>query len=179
MGNIREKAPRVHPFAAVMFPDRELYAKSMALLKERFGEVLGVGPVFKVSDFTQYYVKEFGDSLQKQFIVFKKPVSVDHLYRAKLWSNKVEVTIKEPENEKRYVNIDPGYLAPSKFVLFSSKDFSHRIYQGEGIFAEITMLYMHGEFHKMGWTYNDYWDEENRRFLAGMRKQIVALARKR
>lgn len=177
MGEIRAAAPLVHPFAAVMFPDEDLYEKSLMLLTEKFGEPLGKGRIFKVSDFTNYYVKEFGDELKKQFIVFRKPVSVEKLYESKIWSNEMEISIRNPKNKKRSVNIDPGYLAPSKFVLFSSKDFSHRIYQGDGIFAEITMLFMHGKFHKMGWTYNDYWDEENRAFLREMRRQIVAISR--
>lgn len=179
MGDIRHKAPMVHPFAAVMFPDNDLYEKSLELLKERFGEILGMGEKFLVTDFTNYYVKEFGEALQKQFILFKNPVSVEKLYQSKIWSNEIELTIKEPENTIRYVNIDPGYLDAPKFVLYSSKDFSHRLYQGEGIFAEVTMLFKHGKFHKMAWTYNDYWAERNRSFLKKMRSEIVRIKRER
>lgn len=179
MGDIREKAPLVHPFAALMFPDEELYEKSMQLLQDRFGEILGLGEIFNVTDFTNYYVKEFGENLKKQFIVFKERQSLETLYKSKIWSNEIEVTIKEPENNKRFVNIDPGYLEASKFVLYSSKDFSHRLYQGEGIFAEVTMLFMHGKFHKMGWTYEDYWFEQNRSFLKKMRTEILKMTRER
>ena len=98
MGEIRELAPMVHPFTAVMFPDEELYNKSLELLKNRFGEALGMGRIFKVTDFTNYYVKEFGEDLKKQFIVFSEPQSVEKLYESKIWSNKVEAKIKEPEN---------------------------------------------------------------------------------
>ncbi|MBN2282181.1 MAG: DUF4416 family protein [Candidatus Marinimicrobia bacterium] len=177
MGEIRKSAPLVHPFAAVMFPNEELHHQSLDLLQKKFGEPLGLGRIFKVMDFTNYYVKEFGENLKKQFIVFREPRSVEKLYQSKIWSNEVELTIQEPKDKQRFVNIDPGYLAPSKFVLFSSKDFSHRIHVGEGIFAEITLLFMHGKFHKMGWTYNDYWDEENRKFLTDMRQKIVSISR--
>jgi hypothetical protein len=179
MGDIRSKAPLVHPFAAIMFPNEELYAKAMKLLQDKFGEILGMGEIFSVTEFTSYYVKEFGENLKKQFILFKEPVRAEKFYQAKIWSNKVEQKIQEPENDKRFVNIDPGYLEASKFVLFSSKDFSHRIYQGEGIFAEVTMLFMHGKFHKMGWTYEDYWHETNRNFLKKMRTEIIKMARDR
>ncbi len=178
MGDIRKNAPKVHPFVAIMFPDEQLYEKSLLLLQEKFGEILGKGDIFLVKDFTKYYVKEFGENLKKQFIVFKKPVSVKSLYKSKIWSNELELSIKESGNDKRYVNIDPGYLTPAKFVLYSSKNFSHRLYQGDGIFAEITMLFMHGEFRKMDWTYNDYWDETNRGFLRKMRTEIVRMARR-
>ncbi|MCK4715406.1 MAG: DUF4416 family protein, partial [Candidatus Marinimicrobia bacterium] len=75
-------------------------------------------------------------------------------------------------------NIDPGYLTPAKLVLFSAKNFSHRIYTGSGIFAEVTMLYAHGEFVRLPWTYSDYYWEENLNFLYTMRNKIVKIARK-
>ncbi len=177
MGEIRVKSPLVHPFAAVMFPNDKLYRKSLVALQKKFGEILGKSEIFPVTKFTNYYVREFGKNLKKQFFLFKHPIPVEGLYQSKIWSNQLEVTIAEPENEQRFVNIDPGYLAPAKFVLFSSKDFSHRIYINDGIFAEITMLYMHGQFHKMGWTYKDYW--ENRSFFLAMRQKILSLARNR
>ena len=166
MGNIRKNPPMVHPFAALMFPNENLHKQAMELLTTKFGEPLGIG-------------EEFGWQLQKQFIVYKKPASLETLYKTKIWSNEVELSIKEPENNKRFVNIDPGYLEASKFVLYSSKDFSHRLYQAEGVFAEVTMLFMHGKFHKMDWTYEDYWNEKNRNFLIKMRSEIVRLAREK
>lgn len=42
---------------------------------------------------------------------------------------------------KRKVNLDPGYLEPSKLVLASTKNFSHRIYLNQGIYGEVTLLF--------------------------------------
>ena len=42
---------------------------------------------------------------------------------------------------KRPVNIDPGYINESRLILASTKDFSHRIYLRDGIYAEVTLNY--------------------------------------
>ena len=57
---------------------------------------------------------------------------------------------------KRRVNIDPGYISQSKLVLATTKDHSHRIYLGQGIFAEVTLRYYKGTFRAWEWTYPDY-----------------------
>jgi hypothetical protein len=54
------------------------------------------------------------------------------------------------------VNIDPGYIALGKFVLATTKDRDHRIYVGQGIFAEVTLSYRTGSFAAREWTYPDY-----------------------
>ncbi|MCH6545716.1 MAG: DUF4416 family protein, partial [Deltaproteobacteria bacterium] len=43
----------------------------------------------------------------------------------------------------RQVNIDPGYLAASKMVLATTKDASHRIYLGSGIYGEAALMFRH------------------------------------
>ena len=56
----------------------------------------------------------------------------------------------------RTVNIDPGYITLSKLVLASTKDYSHRIYIGKGIYAETTLRFIHGSFKPIDTTYPDY-----------------------
>jgi hypothetical protein len=58
--------------------------------------------------------------------------------------------------ETRPVNIDPGYITAAKLVLASTKDHAHRIYLGQGIFAEITLMYRHGRWEAHEWTFPDY-----------------------
>ncbi len=177
MGQIRKLSPKAHPFVAIMFPNDELYDKALIEIQNWFGEIIGKGPIFRVLDFTKYYEREFGSELKKQFIVFKEPYDLEKLYLSKVWSNELELKLGNHAKNIRYLNIDPGYLAPSRFVLYSSKDFSHRIYQGNGIFAEITMLFIHGDFKKMDWTYPDYMSTENLNFIKKMRNEIVSLSR--
>jgi hypothetical protein len=74
---------------------------------------------------------------------------------------------------RRRVNIDPGYLLPERFVLATAKNFSHRIYIGQGIYADLTLIYRHGEFHPLPWTYPDYADQPLRRFLRTVRHKYL------
>ena len=148
-------------------------------LADRLGEVLGRGSSYRVTDFTEYYIDEFGSDLMKQFYVFRNPVVLEDFYKIKIWSNTIETTIDQStDSTTRSVNIDPGYLEPSKLVLFSTKNFSHRIYCGSGIYAEVTMPYARGDFIKLPWTYSDYYSEDNRRFLVNMRDCIINILRK-
>jgi DMSO/TMAO reductase YedYZ molybdopterin-dependent catalytic subunit len=39
------------------------------------------------------------------------------------------------------INLDPGYVTEAKIVLASTKDYSHRVYLGSGIYAEVTLHY--------------------------------------
>ena len=177
MGEIKTESPKAHPFTAVMYTSDELLTKVIKGFENRLGPVLGKGPVFHSSDFTKYYEKEFGSDIKKQFFVFQKPCVLDDFHKIKIRSNELELSLGDREKQIRAVNIDPGYLSPSKLVLFSTKNFSHRNYIGNGIYAEITMLFMHGNFKKLGWTYPDYYWENNLRFLRKMRDEIVRYSR--
>jgi len=176
MGIIKP-APAAHPFVAIMFSTARDRQQVLEHLVGRLGPVMGQGVAYRVTDFTDYYVKEFGENLQKQFFVFEKPAPLEGFGQIKVWTNRVETEINPPASGQRSVNIDPGYLTPAKLVLFSAKNFSHRIYTGSGIFAEVTMLFAHGEFVRLPWTYNDYYWDINLKFLYTMRSKIVKIAR--
>jgi len=78
----------------------------------------------------------------------------------------------------RVMNLDPGYVSLSKLVLASTKDYTHRIYLGDGIFAEVTMHYANGRFNSWPWTYPDYKTEDYRRFFDTIRSKYRAVLRK-
>ncbi len=172
MGIIKP-TPETHLFVAIMYNCEKDKQRIITILKQKYGELLGEGPIYNVTDFTNYYRKEFGADLKKQMFVFKEHCSLEILHEIKIFTNDLEIDRENKEQGKRIINIDPGYLEPSKLVLFSTKDFSHRIYLGKGIFGEITMLYMHGEFKILGWTYADYSAPASIKFLKQMRNQIV------
>ena len=54
------------------------------------------------------------------------------------------------------MNLDPGYLAAGKLVLATTKNQQHRIYLGQGIFAEVALRYRAGAWQPWEWTYRDY-----------------------
>lgn len=103
---------------------------------------------------TDYYNEEMGTGLKRKFLSFKRMVPLENIAKIKLLANKIEK--KNSTNEKRDINIDPGYVDLSKLVLFSTKDYSHRIHIGKGIFAEMALFYKGKKFCAWPWTYPDY-----------------------
>ena len=149
-----------------MYKAENIYDKAVEVLKGLFGPVDYQANPFPFK-FTEYYNKEMGNPLYKRFISFKRIVNPDSLVEIKLHCINVEK--KFLAGEKRKINIDPGYINMAKLVLFTTKDFSHRIYMGKGIYAEVTLRYIKGEFKELEWTYPDYKDKSNKQSLIDIR----------
>ena len=77
-------------------------------------------------------------------------------------------------NGARTVNIDPGYITEAKLVLLTAKDFSHRIYQKDGIFAESTLFFQDHSFRPWPWTYPDYASAEMVEYFNQVRELYMA-----
>ena len=108
--------------------------------------------------YTDYYDKEMGGRLKRRFLSFKRLVRLEKIAKAKLATNDIEKSFCV--DGKRAINIDPGYVDMAKLVLLSTKDYSHRIHIGNGIFAEVTLHYKDKRFNFWPWTYPDYKSEE-------------------
>ncbi len=107
-------------------------------------------------DFTDYYTNEMGKEILRYWISFTPLVSPEQLWKIKIFTNKLEQENFTDKSGNRKLNLDPGYIEGSKLVLFSTKNFAHRIYLAEGIYAEVTLVYKHGKFEFLAWTYPDY-----------------------
>lgn len=122
-------------------------------------------------DYTQYYEREMGAPLFRRMLVFKGLIQQDELAKIKLATNALENARRE--QDRRRINIDPGYLLLERFVLASGKNFSHRIYIGRGIYADLTLIYQHGGFTTLPWTYPDYADTPMTGFLSQVRAKYA------
>jgi hypothetical protein len=90
----------------------------------------------------------------------------------KLWANGAENRNLNEAGGRR-VNIDPGYLAGAKFVLLTGKDYSHRLYLGEGIYGEVTLVVQRGGFSPLPWTYPDYGSQPLLGILDQLRRKYL------
>jgi hypothetical protein len=145
-------------FVAITTSLPELWEKVINELKKELGKVLLYSETYNFSEFTSYYEKEMGKNLLKKFYFFEKLRNPDFLINLKHICYEIE---KEFSKEgKRKVNVDPGYITLSKLVLATFKDFSHRIYLGQNVFAEVTLIYQHKNFVELPWTYRDYKQKE-------------------
>lgn len=122
-------------------------------------------------DFTNYYHKEMGAPLSRRLVVFKSLVDQTQLAAIKLKTNRLEQ--KYQRKRQRRVNIDPGYLLPERFVLATGKNFTHRIYIGQGIYADLTLIFQKGAFRSLPWTYPDYADKRLINFLTLVRNKYM------
>jgi len=109
-------------------------------------------------DRTKYYAREMGWPLYRRFISFENLIRPEDLVEVKLKTNRIEK--QYIEDDKRRINIDPGYIALERLILATSKNYTHRIYLGQGIYADLTLIYQRGTFQPLEWTYRDYSDSE-------------------
>jgi hypothetical protein len=122
-------------------------------------------------EYTQYYAPEMGSPLFRRVLAFKNLIQQEELADIKIITNRLEE--KFLHNGKRKINIDPGYLLHERFVLASGKNFSHRIYIGRGIYADLTLIYQGGVFQRLPWTYPDYADRPMLSFLERVRDKYI------
>ena len=122
-------------------------------------------------DFTDYYYKEMGSPLFRRVIAFKPLIEQKMLPEIKLATNELEKRFLSQGN--RQVNIDPGYLLSSRFVLATGKEYSHRIYIGKNIYADLTLMYTKNGFKTLEWTYPDYASDAVTGFLEKVRNKYL------
>ena len=120
------------------------------------------GPVDFASDtlpftFTRYYEPEMGPGLLRQFFSFRDLVDPQSLAAVKLATNAIELRLAI--GGRRTVNLDPGFLSLSRLVLATTKDGAHRVPLRDGIYGEVTLVFEHGHFRPLEWTYPDYRSE--------------------
>ena len=120
-------------------------------------------------DFTTYYQAEMGRPLFRRLLAFGSLIEQTALAGIKLKTNAIEK--KWSHNEKRQINLDPGYLLAERFVLATGKNFAHRIYLEKGIYADLTLVYRQGGFHPLPWTYPGYRQNDIQGFLTQIRSK--------
>ncbi len=135
----------------------------------------GPGSLFRPTQnpLFDYYAKEMSHPLARFFFVPQKLMSRDQMLLTKVES--LEWERSWSIDGKRMVNIDVGMLSPENFILATTKNYSHRVYLGEDIFADLTYQFQKGKFHTFPWTYPDYLDQEKIDFLFQERLKLLKL----
>jgi len=174
MGVAREPAP-AKLVMAMLAPHEGWFDRAEGALRERFGPIDYRSDILAF-DFTSYYTPEFGEGLLRRFVAFERLVDPGGLAAVKVLTNDLERAWAEAGS--RRINLDPGYMTLAKFVLATTKDHSHRIYLGQGIYAEVTLTYRDRDWRPWPWTYPDYRSEVYRRILHDIRAVLVQQLRK-
>jgi hypothetical protein len=151
----------------------EALAWARQLLVEQWGPIARESDLFDF-DQTDYYRDEMGSDLKKVIWAFESPADPGELASWKLQSNRWERSYQSPAGERvvRPLNLDPGYLSQAKLVLATTKDRDHRIYLGQGIFAECTLYFHKQQWQPRDWTYPDFCSAPYRSFLLDCRDYL-------
>lgn len=140
-------------FTALLFNKDDSLKEARQRLVGLFGKVLFESPTLQW-DYSEYYREELGWPIKRHFIFFEGLINSETLPEIKLLTRDIEEALSR--DGKRTINIDPGYLTLSKVVLASTKNYSHRIYMGKGIFAEVTLIFKNKRYQPHLFTYRDY-----------------------
>ncbi len=141
-------------------------------LEKEFGPIEVMSEPFPFS-FTDYYVPEMGEGIQRFFLAFSRLITPDQLAAAKVFTNRLEAQWEE--NGGRKINLDPGTLSEANIVLATTKNRAHRIAIGSNLFAELTLMYQNHGFVSFPWTYADYRSEDVQKTLLGFRSTFLKL----
>lgn len=165
MGEVRLPQP-VKLFVATLYEDPEALTLVLPHLVERLGDIEWQSDPIPFT-YTDYY-RDIGERLSRVFLVFRNLVDPGILPEVKLFTNDLEKITADAHHSRR-INLDPGYFDGGKIVLATTKNFSHRVYIGRGIYAEATIKWEKGDFHPFPYTYPDYRSREYQPILRKIR----------
>lgn len=169
MSRPREPLP-AKLIAGLLFRETDVRNQVLTALCERFGPVDFLSEP-KSFTYTAYYDREMGSGLYRQTISFLDPVPPVALPDIKLFTNRLEDRLSF--EGKRQINIDPGLLSEERVILATGKNYTHRIYLRDGIYADLTLIYQKGSYHILPWTYPDYQEPLLIHFLGSLRQKLI------
>lgn len=178
------KQTKVKLFSGLIYK-KEILETAEKKLQEIFGKIEDRSPEIrfdideeeKKRGFTDYYCDEMGKGLYRVWISFENLREQENIYKTKNITGTIEDIFKDASGRRR-INIDPGYLTASNIILFSTKNYSHRIYIADGIYAEVTLIYRNNSYNFLAWTYPDYRTDIAINFFNNIRKKYFEQLKK-
>ncbi len=157
-----------------------LAADASALAAAREELTTELGPADLLSDIwpftdTTYYCDETGPHILRQFLSLEAPADPGTLADIKHQTNRIEQNLAQALSSEfpRPINLDPGLIEPSKLVLATTKNFSHRIYIGKKMYAEVTLVFDKGAWRPLPYTYPDYRQQSYGAFFSQVREKLL------
>jgi hypothetical protein len=179
MWQTKEPKP-VKLIVGILAADGECLQKAVEAVAKEFGPADLVSDVWPF-DKTDYYKEQTGENILRQFVSIEKLIDPGELAAIKHKTNAMEQELAErlrgskphPTSVPRPVNLDPGTIEPSKLVLATTKNYSHRIYIGNEMYAEVTLMYDKGAWTVLPYTYPDYRQPHYWEFFEKVRKKLL------
>lgn len=143
----------------MLSPEPVLFSECAEILSAAYGAI-DLESEIMPWEITDYYREEMGSGILRKFVFLKELINPGILPEIKCFTNSVEERFAAASSSgpRRRINLDPGYLTEAKVILATTKDFSHRIYIGKDIYAEVTLQYSSKEqgFTSLDHTYYDF-----------------------
>jgi len=157
-------------FIGILYKEKEIYNKVLKELTDKCGSLEEDSIEYNFDQFTNYYEKELGEKLLKKIIVFKNLIDREDLADIKVFTNSLED--KYSINNKRTINLDPGYLTKEQLVLASVKDSPYKVYIGKGIFAHLTYYFGKNKCIEALRTFPDFRDKKVQMFFVKVKNKL-------
>jgi len=156
MWQLKEPKP-VKLIIAILAADHQCLHAAVETIDDKFNGTDLVSDIWPF-DKTDYYQDQTGPNILRQFVSIEKLIRPGKLAKIKHRTNKLEQKLAARLSLPlpRPVNLDPGIIEPSKLVLATTKNYSHRIYIGKRIYAEVTLVFDKGVWRPLEHTYPDY-----------------------
>lgn len=154
-------------FSSVLYYEKAPVERAISIMKDHFGDAALVTEPTPFT-YTPYYHAEMGSPLYRILLSFTRFVPRDSMPEIKTCTNEIEYDFME--KGQRTINLDPGLITLENVCLATTKPYSHRIYLGKGIWAEVTLIYRGNSFQKLDWTYPDYASDELIRIFNRLRE---------
>lgn len=173
MWELKEPRP-VKLIAGILAGDERCLAAARSGLESTLGEIDLVGDIWPFEQ-TTYYADEIGPTILRQFVSFTRLIDPGDLADIKHRTNALEQELAKSLAllVPRPVNLDPGIIEPSKLVLATTKNYSHRIYIGKQMYAEVTLVYDKGGWRPLPYTYPDYRSPQYLEFFSKVRGRLL------
>ena len=161
-------------FIGILAANHNCLHTAAEALSKKFGKIDFTSEVWPF-DKTDYYKDQTGSRILRQFISIKKLIDPNKLAKIKHQTNKLEQTLAKTLvlPLPRPVNLDPGIIEPSKLVLATTKNYSHRIYIGKKMYAEVTLIFDKGSWKPQVYTYPDYRQQCYSDFFEKVRNRLL------
>jgi Domain of unknown function (DUF4416) len=164
MREIRIPIP-VKLFIGMLSPEPALFGTCADIVCREYGRVDYQSEIVPWTH-SDFYQEEMGPGILRKFIFFERLMDPGDLSEIKIKTTRIEnsLAVQAGSRARRRINLDPGYVTEAKVVLATTKDYSHRLYIGNGIYAEVTLRYGNKDrsFTPFDHTYLDYGSETYR-----------------
>ncbi|MFQ6035743.1 MAG: DUF4416 family protein [Sedimentisphaerales bacterium] len=173
MWELKDPKP-VKLIIGILAADQKSLFAAVEAIEDKFGKVDLASDVWPF-EATDYYKDQTGPNILRQFVSIERLIDPAKLSKIKHKTNKLEqkLAARLALPLPRPINLDPGIIEPSKLILASTKNYSHRIYIGRKMYAEVTLIFDKGSWRPLVSTYPDYRQQCYFEFFEKVRTQLL------